>query len=168
MRTIEQSCAECDFDASTSTPAEVAAVLPSLANAVLDSVRAMPRGLVRERPRPGVWSPVEYLGHLRESMAFHRWLIEKAVAEDDPVIPMVDPDESVARAGYVSADVDDLCEQFDRRLQRLCELLSTLDDVVAERTLRLDGRRIPVALIARSAWHECHHHLGDIRRSGGT
>ena len=99
-------------------------------------------------------------------MAFHRWLIEKALTEVDPAIPMVDPDASVAAAGYGVGDVDELIGQFDRRAQRLCDVLESLDAQSVRRTVVLDGIRISVALIARSAWHECHHHLGDIRRVG--
>jgi len=42
-----------------------------------------------------------------------------------------------------------------------------VDDEAADRTLTLDGQQISVALVARSAWHECHHHLRDIQRLGG-
>ncbi|MFZ0904419.1 MAG: DinB family protein, partial [Mycobacterium sp.] len=118
------------------------------------------------RPAPDVWSPLEYLGHLRESMAFHRWLIERALAEDNPLIPMVDPDESVAQSKYNEADRAQLIAQFDRRIHRLDDALTSLDDVAAARTLTLGDRQISVALVARSAWHECHHHHRDIRRLG--
>ncbi len=114
-----------------------------------------------------MWSPLEYLGHLRESMAFHRWLIESALSEDNPLIPMVDPDDSVAQSRYNEAEVEQLVAQFDRRIQRLAGALRALDDEAADRALTLDGRQISVALVARSAWHECHHHLRDIRRLGG-
>jgi hypothetical protein len=161
---MEETCRECDFDQSAALRGEVAAALPPLAKAIAASIRSIPDDTVRHRPGPDIWSPVEYLGHLRESMAFHRWLIEKALAEDNPLIPTVDPDESVTQAGYRSADTDELIGQFDRRIRRLCKLLTTLDDTVIHRTLILDGRQIPAALIARSAWHECHHHHVDIRR----
>ncbi|NDJ91368.1 DinB family protein [Mycolicibacter senuensis] len=163
---MEEICSECDFDESTASPAKVAAVMPQLAKAIAAGIRSIPDDVVRHRPAPETWSPLEYLGHLRESMAFHRWLIEKALAEDNPLIPMVDPDESVAQAGYRSADTDELIGQFGRRVQRLCELLTTLDDTANHRILTLDGRQITAALVARSAWHECHHHHGDIRRLG--
>jgi hypothetical protein len=100
-------------------------------------------------------------------MAFHRWLIERALSENNPLIPTVDPDESVVQAAYNDADPLELLALFERRIQRLADVLIALDDDSANRTVTLDGREISVALIARSAWHECHHHLGDIRRLGG-
>lgn len=163
---MEERCDECAFDQSTTPPPEVAAALAPLALAIGDSIRAIPGDALRRRPTPEVWSPLEYLGHLRESMAFHRWLIEHALSEDHPLIPSVDPGASVAHSKYNEADSEELIAQFDRRIQRLVDALMLLDGASAGRTLTLDGRRISVALVARSAWHECHHHLRDIRRLG--
>ncbi|WP_176213648.1 DinB family protein, partial [Mycobacterium avium] len=90
-------------------------------------------------------------------------LVEQALSEDNPLIPMVDPDESVAQSRYNEADPEDLVAQFDRRIARLVDALNSLSDEAADRTVTLDGRQVSVALVARSAWHECHHHLRDIR-----
>jgi hypothetical protein len=163
---MEETCSECAFDESLAQPADVALALTPLAAAIGDDIRALSAELARRRPSPDVWSPVEYLGHLRESMAFHRWLIESALAEDNPLVPMVDPDESVAKAGYADADVAALFGEFDRRVDRLCRLLNELDGPAVTRTLTLDDRCLTVGLVARSAWHECNHHHGDIRRLG--
>jgi hypothetical protein len=163
---MEETCRSCAFNESLAQPRGVAQALPLLATAIGDDIRALPAELVRRRPSPDVWSPVEYLGHLRESMAFHRWLIESALAQDNPLIPMVDPDESVAKAGYGDADIEALSGQFERRVDRLCRLLRELDGAAVNRTLMLDDRQVTVGLVARSAWHECHHHRLDIRRLG--
>jgi hypothetical protein len=163
---MEETCRECAFDESLAQPKDVALALRPLTTAIGNDIRALSTELARRRPSLEVWSPVEYLGHLRESMAFHRWLIESALAEDNPLIPMVDPDESVAKAGYADADIEALFGQFERRVDRLCQLLAELDDGAVDRTLTLDDRHITVGLVARSAWHECHHHRVDIRRLG--
>lgn len=162
---MEEICSECDFDESTTPPRAVALALVAQTDTIGDTIGAIAHDALRRRPAPDAWSPQEYLGHLRESMAFHRWLIERALAEQDPLIPMVDPDESVANARYNDADTDDLLAQFDRRIERLATTLATLDNDAADRPLTLGDRRITVALIARSAWHECHHHHGDMRRA---
>lgn len=162
---MEQVCSACNFDQSATPPRDVALALTPLAVAIGDSIRAIDEGALRRRPESAVWSPLEYLGHLRESMAFHRWLIEHALAEDNPLIPMVDPDESVALSQYNQANAEELISQFDRRIQRLAETLNSLDAAGGDQSVTLDGRRLSVALVARSAWHECHHHLGDIRRA---
>lgn len=159
---MEEICGECDFDQSRTPPREVPAALASLALAIDEAIQGIPDAEMRRIPTPGVWSALEYLGHLRESMAFHRWIIEHAVADDNPRIPMVDPDESVAESRYNEADCAQLVAQFNRRVQRLGDALSSMDDGAAVRTLTLGNRQLSVALVARSAWHELHHHLQDI------
>lgn len=163
---MEETCRECAFDESLAQPRDVAVALPPLAASIGSDIRALSADLARRRPSPGVWSPVEYLGHLRDAMAFHRWLVETALAEDDPSIPMVDPDESVAQAGYADAGSEALIGQFERRVDRLCHLLAELDGDAVNRPLTLDDRHVTLGLVARSAWHECHHHRLDIRRLG--
>lgn len=81
-------------------------------------------------------------------------------------MPVVDPDELVAKAGYAEADIEALIGQFERRVDRLCNLLTELDGHAMNRSLTLDDRHITVGLVARSAWHECHHHRVDIRSLG--
>jgi hypothetical protein len=161
---MDEACRECGFDALAATPADVAGALAPLAQEIADTVRAISQPILRRRPAPRVWSPQEYLGHLRESMAFHRWLIERGLSERNPVIGAVDPDASVEQAGYRSSATEDLIGQFQRRVDRLRDVLVTLDNDATRRTLTLDDFEITLALVARSAWHECHHHLGDIRR----
>jgi hypothetical protein len=65
-----------------------------------------------------------------------------------------------------NADIGALFGQFERRVDRLCRLLTELDGGAVDRTLTLHDRQITVGLVARSAWHECHHHRCDIRRLG--
>jgi hypothetical protein len=65
-------------------------------------------------------------------MAFHRWLIEQALTEENPLIPVVDPDESVAQSRYNEADSEDLFAQFDRRIQRLAAAVRSLDAEAAK------------------------------------
>ncbi|MCV7054850.1 MFS transporter [Mycolicibacterium gilvum] len=164
---MEEICRECGFDQSETLPSDVATELSPMSQAIGASVLAISGDELRRRPAATVWSPLEYLGHLRESMAFHRWLIECALSENNPLIPAVDPDESVAQSAYNDADPHELLAQFERRIQRLADALIAMDDDSADHPVTLDGREISVALVARSAWHECHHHLGDIRRLGG-
>jgi hypothetical protein len=164
---MEDSCAECGFDESSTPPAGVVTGLDRVTPRICAAIRAVPPQRLRQRPDSATWAPIEYLGHLRESMAFHRWLIERALAEEDPAIPIVDPDQSVADAGYIDADLDELVGQFERRILRLTDRLTVLPHGADQRRLTLGDLRITVALVARSAWHECHHHLGDIRRLGG-
>lgn len=80
---IDDRCTECGFAGTALEVAEVAERLRALA----DHVTALPLGdgdVRRRRPDAGGWSPIEYVGHLRDAMRYHRVVIERALAEEDP------------------------------------------------------------------------------------
>jgi hypothetical protein len=163
---MEDRCAGCGYDGRPLAFAEIAshlALVPQRVRAIHN--RATDEAL-RARPEAGGWAAIEYVGHLRDLMAFHRWLIERADAEDEPTIGPADPDVAVAQAGYIDATPNDLLDRLDRRVRRLAAVLEDLDEIRARRRLRLDetDRPIDVGVVARSALHEAHHHLGDLER----
>jgi hypothetical protein len=145
--------------------AEVCSSLRQIPGDVRVIVGGVDDTAMRSRPDLVTWSAVEYLGHLRDLMAFHRFVIERAVAESRPTLQAVDPDTSVASAGYAKAAVDDLVNQFARRVERLSTLIESLDPGSFNRTVVTDtGEEINVAFVARSALHEGRHHCGDLQR----
>ena len=164
---MEDHCEECGFDARGVPVREVArrlVLLPEQIRAALDGVDDSE---LRRRPDPRTWSAIEYLGHLRDLMAYHRYLIERAMAEERPVVESVDPDAAVASAGYAGASRQDLLGQFARRVDRLVTLVDGLDADALHRQVVLGNRELDVTLVTRSALHEGHHHTLDLRRLAG-
>jgi hypothetical protein len=148
--------------------AEVCSSLRQIPGEVRVIVAGVGDAAMRSRPDVATWSAVEYLGHLRDLMAFHRFVIERAVAESRPTLQAVDPDTSVASGGYATAAVDDLVDQFARRVERLSTFIESLEPASFDRTVVTGtGEEIDVALVARSALHEGRHHCGDLRRLVG-
>ncbi|MCW2622857.1 MAG: hypothetical protein JWL64_2459 [Frankiales bacterium] len=161
---MEERCTECGFDGSQAPPETVAGELRTARDLIQAAVETAPDDVVRRSPGPGVWSPLEYVGHLGDAMAYHRWLLERALAESEPRIPPVDPDASVADAGYRDGVVPEVVGRFSRRIDRLAVAVTALAPGDLDRRLHVEGREVTVALVARSAWHECFHHQGDIAR----
>ncbi|MFM9131944.1 MAG: hypothetical protein ACKORY_04325, partial [Actinomycetota bacterium] len=60
---LEQSCGDCGFDAPSFAVAETAEMVRKIAACW---VSVLDRTDVRDRPRPGVWSPLEYACHVRD------------------------------------------------------------------------------------------------------
>jgi len=147
--------------------AEVVGSLRQLPDQIGATVAPISEERLRRRPAPGSWSAIEYLGHLRDLMAYHRWLIELALSEDQPVLAAADPDTSVENSGYRDGDRDELLGQFARRVERLAALLESLSAQALGRPLVVD-RPIDVQLVARSALHEGVHHRADLARIGGA
>jgi hypothetical protein len=162
---VQDHCDECGFDGRPLTLKDVSAQLRDVPAGVQALLAGSDEPSLRRRPDPTTWSAVEYLGHLRDLMAWHRFLIERAVEEVRPKVPPVDPDQSVASSGYGDADVEELTGQFVRRVERLCGRIDSLRPGEETRVVEwIGGNDIDVDLIARSALHEGFHHTGDIRR----
>ena len=162
---MEDHCAECGYDGRDLEMDEVSSQLRRIPEQVRTLTHSAPDAALRRRPDPSTWSAIEYLGHLRDLMAWHRFLIEQGVEVDRPTVPPVDPDASVASAGYADADLDDLQGQFTRRVERLCARIDSLEPAQTTRVIEwYGGREIDVQLVARSALHEGLHHIGDLER----
>jgi hypothetical protein len=163
---VDDRCEECGYDGRALSPAEVADRLPAVAAEVRDLVSDEPEERLRRRPDEGGWSALEYVLHLRDLTAYHRWLIEQALAHDEPMVPPVDPDAAVAGVDLDRVRLDEILAQYDRRVERLRALLVDLrDGSLARRIGRPAGDRVvDVRLVARSALHEAVHHRGDLER----
>jgi hypothetical protein len=165
---VDDHCTECGFDGRAYAIADVRSRLQALPGEIAPVLRNATADALHARPDPATWSALEYLGHLRDLMAFHRHAIEQALAHDVPTLELVDPDTFVADAGYATADLEDLLGQFGRRVDRLDALLATLDASALDRRAGFGDDTIDVRLVMRSAVHEGFHHRGDIERLLGA
>lgn len=119
----------------------------------------------RERPRPGVWSTVEYLAHLRDAIAFYRARIERIiVSEVPPRLMGWDPDDACLLGRYCDEEPKTALReaiQTGRDLQAL--LISLSDEDAARIGIGGDGGTRTVASLAARAAHEVVHHGRDVR-----
>jgi hypothetical protein len=164
---MDDHCDECGFDGRSMTIDTVIESLRQLPPQISAVVTPVDPARLRMRLQPDTWSALEYLGHLRDLMAYHRWLVEQAVVDDQPVLAAPDPDAAVANSGFQDADRDELLAQFARRVERLAVLLEGLSPPALDRPLIID-RPIDVRLVARSALHEGYHHRADLARIVAT
>jgi hypothetical protein len=164
---MDDYCQECGFDARTMSIEDVIAALRLLPEQIGAVVAPADADRLRLRPDAHTWSAIEYLGHLRDLMAFHRWVIEQALSEDRPVLAPPDPDSFVADSQYQNSDRDELLAQFDRRVDRLAALLESLPPEAFTREVVLEDP-VDVKLVARSALHEGVHHRADLARLVAT
>jgi DinB family protein len=122
-------------------------------------------GLVRRRPAPATWSPLEYACHVRDALALYNWRIGRTLAEDRPELPAMRRDDVVTERAYNEQDR----ETVARELADAAERLATRVDAVAgdqwDRCCLRDGDELSVAWMAKNAVHEGSHHLLDIGRA---
>jgi hypothetical protein len=159
---MDDRCAQCGFDGSALDPGDVARRLRTVPVAVAASARACSPPLLRSHPDDATWSVIEYVGHLGDAMAYHQWVIGRALTEDRVVVDGADPDAAVAQAAYQDADLDVLVQRFEHRVGRLATVLETLEPAVVDRRVSVSGATVSISFLARSALHEALHHAADI------
>lgn len=163
-------CRDCGFDWSMGREEVVpyaAARVPrcrALIAPHLDPGPGADPAALRVRPDQGVWSPLEYLAHLRDVTQFFTERIQRVLAEDRPVLAVQFRFAELAELRrYRSEDPATALGQFEARAEELQSLLRGLNDDDWERAgIGSEGDERTVLMLARRFAHEVHHHLLDL------
>lgn len=161
---LDRPCPECGYDAMQVSVDELPVVVRDNATRWQD-VLASPT--VRERPRPSVWSPLEYAAHVRD---VHRVFLERVrlmLTHVAPTFANWDQDATAVESEYGSQDPASVGE----------ELLDAADAVAAEyeavppdgwgrRGLRSNGSEFTIESLGRYHLHDIVHHLWDVGGAG--
>jgi hypothetical protein len=167
--TLEHRCPECGEDASRIQPEQVPGLIRDCAAQWQKVLSA--GGALRDRPREGVWSPLEYACHVRDALRLFDQRLEQMLTRDDPVFDDWDQDEAAARGGYaeqdpqqVAVDIVDAASTIADRFASVPTQDSAQDGPAWERPgRRSDGSPFTVITLARYLLHELVHHLHDVR-----
>lgn len=161
-------CADCGFN--WQTPSEdvlryTASGIPRYRELVLPSLNSETNAeALRARPSDAVWSPLEYLAHLRDVTKFFTDRIQRVITEDHPVLHVrVRFAELAELRSYRAEDPAVTLSQFEDRAADLEALLEGLTDSQWDRTgIGSEGNQRTVLMLARRFAHEVHHHLLDV------
>ncbi len=157
---LSQQCPDCGLTSSEVAPTEIGArVRADLSR--WEAVLARPDA--RDRPSPGVWSPLEYACHVRDVYLLFTERVELMLDQDDPLFANWDQDETAVEQDYGSQDpavvADELVAAGD-------VVARVFDNVAADswdRTgRRSDGSTFTVATLGQYFIHDIVHHLHDI------
>lgn len=119
--------------------------------------------VLRTRPSPQTWSALEYSAHVRDMFEFYGGRIERVLTEDRPQFEGHDVDE-LAR-GYNDEDPATVAAELTKAATALSDRLEALDDAQWARVgIGSEGDERTVAVLARRAAHEAHHHMLDVGR----
>ena len=157
---VERPCPDCGFDAAQIRDDEIG-------NLIRDNANAWPKVLarpdVRERPRDGVWSPLEYACHVRDVYRIYDARLALMLSEVDPQYPNWDQDETAVADGYRAQESDVVAREI---VDAAGVLAARFDDVTGteweRRGTRSDGAEFTVSTFARYLVHDPVHHLWDV------
>jgi hypothetical protein len=162
------SCPECGLDYESLTAADAVVAIRGLPRRYRAPLTRLLPGeddsVLRTRPAPDVWSPLEYAAHVREMLDVYETRIRRALTEDRPELDPIEPHEAAERGRYDEHDPVGVADG----IAAVAEVLATtLESVPAEGWDRVGlshGKERSVLYTARRAVHEGGHHLLDIGR----
>lgn len=158
---IEQRCPECGFDAAAIDPRAVAAMLRDATDRWVDVVST--RSDVRDRPRPDVWSPLEYGCHVRDVFRVYDGRLRRMRTETGPHYENWDQDATALDSDYPSQDPTELARQIAQEGAALADQFDAVHGDEWQRTgFRSDGAAFTIDTFARYFIHDIVHHLVDV------
>jgi hypothetical protein len=158
---LQRPCPDCGFDTTDHPGAKVPAVLHAAVER-WSNLLAAPG--VEDRPAPDVWSPLEYLCHVRDVCTLTTGRARRMLAEDDPELPSWDQDEAAEQGRYAEQDpalvADELADAAD---EAGAVFAAVGPDQWVRPGHRSDGTAFTVETLAQYLVHEVEHHLHDVR-----
>lgn len=157
---LQRPCPECRFSAADVDPSQLADRLRVNADHWQDVMR-LPD--VRTRPRPAVWSPLEYGCHVRD---VHRTMARRVslmLDEDTPTFPNWDQDATAVAERYTEQDPARVAGELAAAAAAAAELYAGVSGSAWDRPgLRTNGSRFTIASLGRYHLHDVVHHLHDV------
>ena len=155
---VEAPCAACGYDSATVAREQVAPMIRANADAWAD---ILARGeVVRQRPRPGMWSPLEYGCHVRDVFRIYDYRLGLILDHDDPTYPNWDQDETAVTDRYGEQDPAVVARELRAAADQLATRFDAVHDDQWSRTgNRSDGARFTVDTFARYLVHDVVHHV---------
>lgn len=158
--TLEQPCPECGFEAAAVTAPQVAEQVLAL-TAPWRSV--LEHEDVRDRPRPDVWSPLEYACHVRDVCRVFEGRVRQMLAEDGARFANWDQDRAALDGRYREQDPSVVAEQLVEAAVAACRAFEEVEGDAWQRTgLRSNGSHFTVLTLGQYMLHDLAHHLVDV------
>ena len=157
---ISRSCPECGFDGSAVSHTDVAGRIRADA---AEWPRRLSAPKARSRPRPGVWSALEYGCHVRDVHRKFNERVEMMLDEDEPRFPNWDQDATAIEDDYGSQDPAVVTSELVDAAGAVADIYDHVPSYAwSRRGLRSNGSEFTIASIAVYHLHDIVHHAHDV------
>ncbi|MEO7068925.1 MAG: DinB family protein [Nostocoides sp.] len=158
--TLQRACPDCGFAGSDVPGEQVVAQIGELTAPWAD---VLARVDVRERPRPGVWSPLEYGAHVRDVCLLFRERLALMLDDDAPQFANWDQDVAAVQGGYAVQDPTTIAIQLASAASGWGEAYAGVSaDQWSRPGLRSNGSTFTVLTLGQYGLHDLAHHLWDV------
>ncbi|MGH8860066.1 MAG: DinB family protein [Jatrophihabitantaceae bacterium] len=157
---LDRPCPECGFDASAITGAEV----PDHSRAAIAALRSAVLAPGSDvRPKPDVWSALEYGCHVRDVCIIFGTRVESMIAKRDPTFPNWDQDETARTERYWEQERAKVAGELAVEGERIAEAFASVREDEWNCTgRRSDGSVFTIDTLARYFLHDVVHHVHDV------
>ncbi len=157
---LERPCPECGFDPQSHS-------VGSLSGLLHDSAMAWSPVLSRAdaavRPRPGVWSPLEYACHVRDVHRIFAERVELMLDEDEPHLAGWDQDAAALASRYAEQDPATVDAELVEAAGHAAGLYASVTaEQAGRRGTRSDGSELTVEAWGIYHLHDVLHHAHDV------
>ena len=158
---LERTCRECGYDAAGVSPGDVAGRLRANAGG-WQAVLGRPDAA--ERPRPEVWSPLEYACHVRDVHVLYLHRLDRMLTEHDPLYDNWDQDATALESRYAEQDPSVVAAELATAATALADRFDAVSGDQWQRPgRRSDGASFTIDTFSRYLLHDVEHHLWDVR-----
>lgn len=157
---LERACPECGFDATALDREDVGTRLLQAVGA-LRAVLDLPD--VAQRPAPDIWSPLEYICHVRDVCVVFDERLRLMLTTEDPVFPNWDQDATAVEKDYPSEEPALVAHQLWEYALVLAARFNGVTGNEWDRIgARTDGAHFTVASLGQYLVHDPVHHVFDV------
>jgi len=155
---LERPCPDCGFDASSF---DVGTIMAALDDNARRWEAVLRRGETTERPKPDVWSPLEYACHVRDVFRIFETRLRRMIVEDGPRFANWDQDETAVEDNYHAQDPAVVARVLRAHADSLAATYGTVTDWTRTGH-RSDGATFTIDSFTRYLLHDPLHHLWDV------
>ncbi len=157
---LERACPECGFDPA----AQGLEDLPRLfRDTAVTWSEVCARADVRERPAPGVWSPLEYACHVRDVHELFAQRLRLMLDQDAPTFANWDQDATAIERDYPGQDPGEVAVALVEGAGAVAGIYASVTDATrGRRGTRSNGDEFTVESLGTYHLHDVVHHLHDV------
>jgi hypothetical protein len=159
--TLTRRCEQCGLSAGEIDPADFAERAFIAAEEWVQILRSSPA--VSARPRPDVWSPLEYGAHVRDVYRLYDARLDQMLSEDTPTFANWNQDETAIKERYKEQDPELVADELEAAAERFDARIKSLKpEQMGRRGIRSDGAEFTVGTLIQYFLHDVIHHLWDV------
>jgi hypothetical protein len=157
---LDTVCPDCGFDAVAIRTTDVASRVRSTATAF---AVVLQRPDAHDRPRPDVWSVLEYGCHVRDVCRVFDERVRLMLSQDDPLFPNWDQEATALVQRYWTQEPAVVAAELAAAAATVARSFAGVDvDQWSRQGRRSNGTAFTVDSLARYFVHDLVHHLHDV------